>query len=1142
MAFKVDVVQLGTSDTQIASMPANAEGSVHGLVICNNQTSARTFTLRLYDASEGTTSLIVLGVTVAAGAQFTWTKPINLQPNDVLYGSGADIVVLASIYEGVAVPAAVGFTGRGAWSSIATYAPNDVVSYNNNSYLANVANTNSLPTGTDWTLLAAQGAAGTLPNLIRTPTAIYPLTGGDTVPPNGPLTASAYAPLYSADTRNYRTFQVATNADTTFSSPVFAINVNADSTIISPNLTITTAYRWRCKDVSTTGAESDWMTVQTFTTKNLSVSTPTITVEGGPVTVGRSPLLTGSAYTTTPDASATHLSTNWEVRKTSDSSLVWSSYNNTVNLTTIQVPYDVLAVSTSYAFRAQYNSTLYGSSAYGSTTASTTSTFPNTTYTPATISTEKLYLTTSQKAVASISDDAFVMAYSEIPSANNPATLNATLKLSIWNRTAGVFVESASSIINAATDMAMQTGCFDVEMLTSTLGVVTWKTYFEGTGNGYIYSRGFNVSGNTITFGTATLMDSVTTTSRQRFPKITRLNDDLAILTYWGGNESLQPFGRGIKFVNTTMTVSAATVLTIATLTGESPPIPIEIKRVSNTGFVCATWYSDGAFTTYNQRFNGGTVNATTAAVTLGSNVTFATGTLSGSTPKIAVLTSTLAVFGCANTYNQLTISGVTVAFGTGGQITASTDNWNQVNYDLIRATDTTAFAFFQTAGRVITATTTTSQGVSQSLQPQTSTNATVVRISDSAGVTRYEQWSQNSQNTFNTMISLLTGSLTSPAVSVLQVEPFSTEYTDLIRNSSTIALSTSRAVVMTREAGYASSSTLGRPVLAIWNISPNTPTLLARTLTNIVGDSSTGQSTLCALTTSRILMTVGNRIYLFSVADSGFTQLATTTLASFSSNATLTTSIVRISDTQAIVCYRNASNGINFVPTNLTGDTISLGTTVVTSVTTSSISIIATALSATRVLVAFSESSSSFYKASLIGFNGTNWVSIQSDFTLTPASLTAGPASLVTLDSNRAIFAYQTSSVTIGQVATINATGDVLAISGFRTTATLTSASQAIYAVALDSTNGIVGIQESTGTALYSFTVGAGTAQPSVLTKVADLNTNTVQGAPALRLLPVTAIAMGITPTAQVLTQERNGGTNQNSEVFLRKFLKGSP
>jgi hypothetical protein len=880
------------------------------------------------------------------------------------------------------------------------------------------------------------------------------------------------------------------------------------------------------------------MTVQTFTTNSLTVSTPTITVEGGPSTVGRSPLLTGSAYVTTPDPSATHLSTNWEVRKTSDNSLVFSSYNNTVNLTSITVPYDVLAVSTSYAFRAQYNSTVYGSSAYGSTTASTASTFPNTVYAPATVTSEKVYLTTSQKCTSSISDDAFVMAYSENTNFPNAATLSATLKLSIWNRTGGTFVESTSSIVTAATDMAMQADTYDVEMLTPSLGAVTWKTYTGGGSTAFVFCRPFTVAGNVITLATTVTVDTVGSGSIQFYPRLTRLNNDLAILSCNNGTSGLAFSGYGIKFVGTSLTVGGQAFLANTTA---SNVVPMEVKRVDNTRFIVASVQST-ATPTYSIAISIGNVNASTAAITMqASPATIATGVSPSTRPKIAVLTTSLAVIGYQANYNQIDITS-TATLGTGGRLIASSVAWNNNRYDLLRATDTTAIANFQTTGYIITAGATTVEGPAQTLQPQTSTTSTVVRISDQSGVARYEQWSQINTNTFNTMVSLFAGGLTSTAVTNLQSFPFATEFLDLSRNNSTINLSNSRAVVMTREAGYASSATNGRVALSIWDISGNVPTFIARTATTIEGPTSSGQNTLCALTTSRVLMTIGNAIYLFSVSDAGFTQLATTTIPNIATNVAYGTSVVRISDTSAIICYRNTSGGVGFVPANLTGDTFSLSTAVVVSSTTGASLVLAVPLSATRVLVAWVDSN--IYRASLVGFT-TVWAPIQSDVNISAVTLltSVGPGSFVALDSTRALLGYQYDA-TVGYIRTISAAGDTITASGDRTTATLTSngAGQSVYALALDSTNGLVAIQASTGTALYSFTVGAGAATPGVLTKVADLNTNAAQANPAIRMIPVAAISTGVSPTAAALTQERNSGINQNSDVYLRRFLKGSP
>jgi hypothetical protein len=165
MALKGKPIAVGTTDTTIYTCPATTEASVHGLVFANVTGSAATITLKMYVQSTGTTTTIASGISVAANSTYTWPKPIDVNAGDYLQASasaGSTIVCLYSTYEGTAAPAAVGFTPRGAWSSAATYATNDVVSYNNSSYLAIQASTNQTPnTATSyWLLLAAQGATG----------------------------------------------------------------------------------------------------------------------------------------------------------------------------------------------------------------------------------------------------------------------------------------------------------------------------------------------------------------------------------------------------------------------------------------------------------------------------------------------------------------------------------------------------------------------------------------------------------------------------------------------------------------------------------------------------------------------------------------------------------------------------------------------------------------------------------------------------------------------------------------------------------------------------------------------------------------------------------------------------------------------
>jgi len=115
--------------------------------------------------STGTTTTIASGISVAANSTYTWPKPVDVNAGDYLQASasaGSAIVCLYSTYEGSATPAAVGFTGRGTWSSGSTYAVNDVVVLSGTSYLAIAASTNQNPSTATayWMVLAAQGATG----------------------------------------------------------------------------------------------------------------------------------------------------------------------------------------------------------------------------------------------------------------------------------------------------------------------------------------------------------------------------------------------------------------------------------------------------------------------------------------------------------------------------------------------------------------------------------------------------------------------------------------------------------------------------------------------------------------------------------------------------------------------------------------------------------------------------------------------------------------------------------------------------------------------------------------------------------------------------------------------------------------------
>lgn len=218
MALKGKPLLLTTSDQDVYVCPATQEASVHALVFSNLTAGAITISIKRYIASTATTQQLVAALSVAANSTFNWPKPMNMAVGDKIIASASansSIVCDYGAYENSATPAAVGFTGRGAWSSATAYVVNDVVTRNNNSYLAIQAGTNQDPaTATAyWMLLAAQGAAGAVSSI----TAGSGLTGGtlNSGTPSGTfaLDTSVAATLANAQTfTGTKSFTGAANA------------------------------------------------------------------------------------------------------------------------------------------------------------------------------------------------------------------------------------------------------------------------------------------------------------------------------------------------------------------------------------------------------------------------------------------------------------------------------------------------------------------------------------------------------------------------------------------------------------------------------------------------------------------------------------------------------------------------------------------------------------------------------------------------------------------------------------------------------------------------------------------------------------------------------------------------------------------
>ena len=188
----------------------------------------------------------------------------------------------------------------------------------------------------------------------------------------GSVSSSAYASSNSYQgTHDFTHWQVAT--DSAFTSIVDEETVgNLTSFTPSIGLALTKVYV-RVRHGSDNHL-SAWSDTISFTTPNIYIQTPTLTVTGTPSDVAETPTLTTSAFSVY-NGSDTHASTDWEVRKQSDDSLVWSSPASTTNKLSITVPAGILQVSTAYVFKARHNSATYGSSAYVSVNGTTKSAF-----------------------------------------------------------------------------------------------------------------------------------------------------------------------------------------------------------------------------------------------------------------------------------------------------------------------------------------------------------------------------------------------------------------------------------------------------------------------------------------------------------------------------------------------------------------------------------------------------------------------------------------------------------------------------------------------------------------------------------------------------------------------------------------------
>lgn len=127
----------------------------------------------------------------------------------------------------------------------------------------------------------------------------------------------------------------------------------------------------RTKQISD-GHRSTFSDTVSFTTPNIFVQAPTITIAGTPNNIPKNPKITLSAFSVFNGTDTQDLS-DYQVIKVSDGTIVWESSNNTTDLLSITT--GDLEISTQYKFRARQKGQVYGYSSWVETTATTAAVF-----------------------------------------------------------------------------------------------------------------------------------------------------------------------------------------------------------------------------------------------------------------------------------------------------------------------------------------------------------------------------------------------------------------------------------------------------------------------------------------------------------------------------------------------------------------------------------------------------------------------------------------------------------------------------------------------------------------------------------------------------------------------------------------------
>ncbi len=185
------------------------------------------------------------------------------------------------------------------------------------------------------------------------------------ISPQPTISTSAFSVTNGSDTHvstDWEVIETATN-NVVFESANDASNLTSIDLPVG-TLDTNTEYKFRARHRgSSLGASAYGEVIET--TADIFTEQPTITSPtDGETNIGETPTITSSAFNTV-NGSDTHVASEWEITRVSDSVVVFDSGEDTTNLTSIEVPAGVLDEGQeNYTVKVRHKGATYGFSVY----------------------------------------------------------------------------------------------------------------------------------------------------------------------------------------------------------------------------------------------------------------------------------------------------------------------------------------------------------------------------------------------------------------------------------------------------------------------------------------------------------------------------------------------------------------------------------------------------------------------------------------------------------------------------------------------------------------------------------------------------------------------------------------------------------